>query len=140
MVVEYVASLDSATINALPLSVSQFAVSTFKRENADTYKDNTDFLILVLRQGNSQQKKEVVRLMKDKINNERDLEYVVLVLDNLVTEDQQMLKNLVGELEVLKESETVSEDVKSRIAALITKLSANIKKDSLLNKVLGKKS
>lgn len=140
MVAEYVASLDSATINALPLSVSKFAVSTFKRENADTYKDNTDFLILVLRQGNSQQKKEVVRLMKDKINNERDLEYVVLVLDNLVTEDQQMLKNLVGELEVLKESETVSEDVKSRIAALITKLSANIKKDSLLNKVLGKKS
>ncbi len=78
--------------------------------------------------------------MKDKINNERDLENVVLVLDNLVTEDQQMLKNLVGELEALKESETVSEDVKSRIAALIINLSAHIKKDSLLNKVLGKKS
>jgi hypothetical protein len=140
MVVEYVASLDSSTINSLPVTVSKFAVSTFKRENADTYKDNTDFLILVLKKGNSQQKKEVVRLMKDKINNERDLENVVLVLDNLVTEDQQMLKNLVGELEALKESETVSEDVKSRIAALIINLSAHIKKDSLLNKVLGKKS
>ena len=140
MVAEYVASLDSTTINSLPVSVSKFAVSTFKRENADTYKDNTDFLILVLKQGNSQQKKEVVRLMKDKINNERDLENVVSVLDNLVTEDQQMLKNLVGELEALKDSETVSEDVKTGITALITKLSANIKKDSLLHKVLGKKS
>lgn len=139
MVAEYVASLDSTTINSLPVSVSKFAVSTFKRENADTYKDNTDFLILVLKQGNSQQKKEVVRLMKDKINNERDLENVVSVLDNLVTEDQQMLKNLVGELEALKDSETVSEDVKTGITALITKLSANIKKDSLLHKVLGKK-
>ena len=62
------------------------------------------------------------------------------MLDNLVTEDQQMLKNLVGELEALKDSETVSEDVKTGITALITKLSANIKKDSLLHKVLGKKS
>lgn len=140
MVAEYVASLDSATINTFPISVSKFAVSTFNRENADTYKDNADFLILVLKQGNSQQKKEVVRLMKDKINNERDLDNVALVLDNLVTEDQQMLNTLVGELETIKDSETVSEETKNRIATLSTKLSNNVKKDSLINKVLGKKS
>jgi len=140
MVAEYVASLDSETINTLPVSISKFAVSTFKRENADTYKDNADFLILVLKQGNSQQKKEVVRLMKDKINNEGDLDNVALVLDNLVTEDQQMLKTLVGELETIKDSETVSKETKNRIAILSTKLSNNIKKDSLINKVLGKKS
>lgn len=140
MVAEYVASLDSATINTLPVSVSKFAVSTFDRQNADNYKDNPDFLILVLKQGTAYQKKEVVRLMKDKINNERDLDNVVLVLDNLVTEDQQMLKNLVGELEALKDSETVGEETKNRIAALVTKLSSNIKKDGLINKVLGKKS
>ena len=51
MVAEYVASLDSATINTLPVSVSKFAVSTFDRQNADNYKDNPDFLILVLKQG-----------------------------------------------------------------------------------------
>lgn len=139
MVIEYVASLDSATINTLPVSISKFAVSTFKRENADTYKNNPNFLILVLEQGTSYQKKEVVRLMKDKINNERDLNNVVLVLDKLVTEDQQILKSLVGELEVLKDSETVNGETKSQIAALVTKLSFHIKKDGLINKMLAKK-
>ena len=117
-----------------------FAVSTFNRDNAETYKDNPDFLILVLKQGNASQKKEVVRLMKTKINNEVDLDNMVRVLDNLVTEDQQMLKTLVGELDGIKDSETVGEEVKSKVAALTTKLSTGIKKDGFLNKVLGKKS
>lgn len=124
---EYVAVLDSETINSLPLFVSKFAVSTFKRENAETYKDNVNFLILVLQQGNASQKKEVVRLMKDKINNERDLDNVVMVLNHLETEDQRMLRTLVGELEVVKDSEIVGDETKKRIADLISKLSAGIK-------------
>lgn len=139
MEADYVASLDCETINNLPVSVAKLAVSTFKRDNAETYKDNVDFLIVVLRQGTASQKKEVVRLMKDKINKEQDLENVVKVLDNLVTEDQTLLKSLVGELEGIKDSETVSDETKERIAALATKLSASIKKPGLLDKVLGKK-
>lgn len=85
VVTEYVASLDSVTINALPVSIAKHAVSTFNRKTADAYKDNEDFLILVLKQGIASQKKEVVRLMKTKINQEADLGKVVNVLDNLVT-------------------------------------------------------
>lgn len=140
LVAEYVASLECETINGLPVSISKFAVSTFNRDNAETYKDNPDFLILVLKQGNDSQKKEVVRLMKTKINNEVDLDNMVRVLDNLVTEDQQMLKTLVGELDGIKDSETVNEETKSRVAALASKLSAGIKKTGLFDKVLGKKS
>ena len=140
LVTEYVASLECETINGLPVSISKFAVSTFNRDNAETYKDNPDFLILVLKQGNDSQKKEVVRLMKTKINNEVDLDNMVRVLDNLVTEDQQMLKTLVGELDGIKDSETVNEETKSRVAALASKLSAGIKKTGLFDKVLGKKS
>lgn len=140
MVATYVASLDSETINSLPSSVSKFAVETFKRDNAVTYKDNVDFLTLVLKHGTAYQKKEVVRLMKTKINAEQDLDNVVKVLDNLVTDDQQMLTTLVGELEGIKDSETVNEETKSRVAVLATKLSAGIKKTGLLDKVLGKKS
>ena len=40
MVAEHVSTLDSETINSLPASIARFAVSTFKRENAETYKDN----------------------------------------------------------------------------------------------------
>lgn len=139
IVATYVASLDSETINSLPSSVSKFAVETFKRDNAVTYKDNVDFLTLVLKHGTAYQKKEVVRLMKAKINAEQDLDNVVKVLDNLVTDDQQMLTTLVGELEGIKDSETVNEETKSRVAVLATKLFAGIKKTGLLDKVLGKK-
>ena len=128
MVAGYVATLDSKKINSLPVSIAKFAVSTFKRENAEIYKDNEDFLILVLQQGNFNQKREVVRLMKAKINAETDLVMVVNVLDKLQTEDQNMLKTLVGELEGLKDSDTVSEDDKANVAVLAAKLSVNIKK------------
>lgn len=138
-VAEYVASLESESINNLPVSISKYAVSTFKRENADTYQNNEEFLILVLKQGTSYQKKEVVRLMKDKINNETDLEMVVNVLDNLVTEDQKMLNSLVAELDGIKESETVSEDNKKRIAELASKLSTLIREPSVWGRILKKK-
>lgn len=140
MMAEYVASLDSETINDLPATISRYAVKTFKRDNAETYKDNPDFLILVLKLGNASQMRDVVRLMKDKINHETNLDQVVNVLENLNTEDQQVLKSLVSELDGVKDSETVGEEVKSKVAALTTKLSTGIKKDGFLNKVLGKKS
>ncbi len=140
MMAEYVASLDSETINNLPTSISKHAVSTFNKDNAEVYKDNTDFLILVLKQGNAIQMKDVVRLMKDKINHETDLDQVVTVLENLNTEDQQVLKSLVSELDGVKDSETVGEEVKSKVAALTTKLSTGIKNESFLNKLLGKES
>lgn len=138
-VAEYVASLDSEAINTLPVSISKYAVSTFSRENAETYKDNTDFLTLVLKKGNATQKKEVVRLMKAKINAETDLAMVVSVLDNLATEDQNMLRTLVGELEGIKDSDAVSDEDKTRVAALAVKLSGSIKKPGMIDKLLGKK-
>lgn len=139
MVAEYVASFDSETVNGLPAAISQYAVSTFNRDNAETYKDNVDFLILVLKNGTASQKKEVVRLMKAKINNEEDLDNVVLVLDNLVTDNQQLLKSLVSELEGIKDSDKVNEETKEKVATIATKLSASIKKPGVIEKILGKK-
>lgn len=138
MVVEYVASLDSVTINGLPVTISRYAVKTFNKDNAETYKNNPDFLILVLKLGNASQMRDVVRLMKDKINHETDLDQVVTVLENLNTEDQQILKSLVSELDVVKDSETVDEETKSKVEALSARLSSGIKKEGFLNKVLGK--
>lgn len=135
---EYVASQDSETINALPVTIAKYAVSTFNRNTSDVYKDNEDFLILVLKQGNASQKKEVVRLMKTKINQEADLNMVVNVLDILVTEDQSMLKLLIGELDGINDSEAINDETKSRIAALATKLSGYIKKTGMIGKLLGK--
>lgn len=139
MMAEYVASLGSETINGLPPSISRHAVSTFNKENAEVYKNNTDFLILVLEQGNAIQMKEVVRLMKDKINHETDLEQVVTVLNHLETEDQQVLKSLVSELDGVKDSGNISDETKAHVAALTIKLSGSIKKKGVIDRIIGKK-
>ncbi|MBQ7268906.1 MAG: hypothetical protein IJS62_03510 [Bacteroidales bacterium] len=139
MMAEYVASLDSETINSLPPSISRYAVSTFNKDNAEVYKDNTDFLILVLQQGNAIQMKEVVRLMKDKINHEIDIKQVVTILNHLETENQQVLKSLVSELDGVKDSGNVSDETKAHVATLTTKLSASIKKKGLIDNFIGKK-
>lgn len=139
MMAEYVASLDSETINGLPPSISRHAVSTFNKENAEVYKNNIDFLILVLELGNAIQMKEVVRLMKDKINHETDLEQVVTVLNHLETEDQQVLKSLVSELDGVKDSGNISDETKAHVAALTIKLSGSIKKKGVIDRIIGKK-
>ena len=126
LVTTIVASLDSKTINGLPISIAKYAVSTFKRENAENYKDNVEFLIQVLKQGDATQIKEVVRLMKGKLNNEEDLENVVQVLDNLESDDELMLNTLVGELREVSDSDTVNEAIKEKITALASKLSTRI--------------
>lgn len=133
MVASYVASLSSENINSLPVSVAKYAISTFSRDNSEAYKDNNGFLILVLTQGKAAQKKEVIRLMKAKINDEEDIDGVISVLDNLVTEDQTILKSLIGELDVLKDSETLSADTKGSITDLSSKLSTMLEK-SVTNK------
>lgn len=133
MVTSYVASLSSENINSLPVSVAKYAISTFSRDNSEAYKDNNGFLILVLTQGKAAQKKEVIRLMKAKINDEEDIDGVISVLDNLVTEDQTILKSLIGELDVLKDSETLSADTKGSITDLSSKLSTMLEK-SVTNK------
>ena len=137
MVVEYVASLDSGTINSLPISISKHAVSGFNRDNASAFKDNPAFLIQVLKQGRASQKEVVVRLMKEKIIAEEDLENVLLVLNNLETDNQTLLKSLIGELETLKD-ETVTEEIKNGISELITKLSSYLKKPKAKINFLGK--
>ncbi len=137
-VAEYVASLNSDVVNNLPVSVAKHAVSTFKKENGEIYKNNNDFLILVLKQGNTTQVKEVVRLMKAKINDEQDLDDVVKVLDNLKTNDQRLIQSIIGDLEVIKDSDSVGDTTKHKIATLVEKLMPLEKKKNITNKLFGK--
>lgn len=138
LIAEYVITLDSKTVNALPSWIAKYAVGTFNRENAESFKDNPSFLILVLQHGNASQKKLVVRLMRAKIVNENDIENVVLVLNNLVTEDQALLKPLISDLDSIKDSEVIDDDTKTEVASLSAKLSASLKSNKLVGRFLGK--
>lgn len=139
IIAEYVITLDSQSVNALPSWIAKYAVDTFSKANAETFKDNPDFLILVLKYGNAPQKKLVVRLMRSKLVDETDIDNVVLVLNNLVTEDQAVLNPLISELNSIKNSESVDETTKQEVAALSEKLSSSLKQTTLVGKFLGKK-
>ncbi len=140
MVTEHVASLESEAINALPISISKYAVSTFSKDNSNSYADNPDFLILALQQGKATQKKEVIRILKEKMNREADLENVIRVLNELAIENSTYVNSIVSDLELLKNSETISDDIKPQIQKLITKFSSSNKKPGITGKLLGKKS
>jgi len=138
LMADYVIKLDSQTVNALPSWIAKYAVGTFNKENFETFKDNPSFLILVLQLGNASQKRLVVRLMRTKIVNENDLENVVTVLSNLVSEDQALLKPLISDLDSIKDSETVNEDTKNKVSELSAKLSASLKTNTFVGRFLGK--
>lgn len=138
LMADYVIKLDSQTVNALPSWIAKYAVGTFNKENFETFKDNPSFLILVLQLGNASQKRLVVRLMRTKIVNENDLENVVTVLSNLVSEDQALLKPLISDLDSIKDSETVNEDTKNKVSELSAKLSASLKTNKFVGRFLGK--
>lgn len=127
IVTDYVASLNSETLNSLPVSISRHAVASFNKDNASSFKDNTGYLIQVLKQGKATQIEQVVRLMKEKIIAEEDIDSVVLVLNNLETNNQTLLKSVLGELDTLKDKDTFSEETKKSVSELSSKLSTYLK-------------
>lgn len=139
IITDYVASCNVNVINSLPISIAQHAISTFNKSNADAYKDNPNFLILVLQRGNATQENEVVRMMKQKLVNEEDLENVVLVLSHLDTRNQTLLQSVIVEIENVLANESIDEAVKDRINQLKKKLSASVKSSGSLKKILAKK-
>ena len=135
----YVSTMDSEGVNRLPSFIAKHAVSTFNKDNAIIYRDNPDFLILVLKQGSAAQKKEVVNLMKAKLLKVEDLDNVIIVLDNLQTGNEQLLKSVISELENVHANEAVGDELKGKLLTLIDKLSSKSKQKSILGKLLGKK-
>lgn len=125
----YVSTLDSETANALPFSIIRNAISIFKKDNAEAFKDNTSFLHLVIVKGSAAQKATVVTLMLDKILHEVDLDNALLVLNSLETDNQLLIKQVIRSLESLKEKDTVDDVIKDQASALISKLSSKLKKD-----------
>lgn len=125
----YVSTLDSETANALPYSIIKNAISIFNKDSAEAFKDNISFLLLVIEKGSAAQKAAVVTLMLDKILHEVDLENALHVLDSLETENQLLIKQVIRSLESLKEKDTVDNVTKIQTTALISKLSAKLKKD-----------
>lgn len=111
--------LEKGLINTVPVSISKHLVSSFGRETADVYKNNTDFLSLVASKGKTEQKKEVVRLMRKELINETNFDHVITVLSHLETKDQSILTTLIEDLKTASSSKAATEEQKEQMTKLI---------------------
>ena len=119
MVIERIVA--KGLINTIPVSFSQHLITSFSRGTADVYQNNTDFLSLVASKGKTEQKKEVVRLMRKELINETNYDRVVDVLSHLEMKDKSVLTLLVEDLKTASSSTAATEEQKEQMIRLIEK-------------------
>ena len=114
--------IEKGLINTVPLSISRHLISTFNRETAETYKNNTEFLCLVARKGKTEQKKEVVRLMRKDLVNETNFDCVIQVLEQFETNETSVLVPLLDDLKTATDSKTITSEQKEKILEMIERI------------------
>ncbi len=113
-------------INTMPVSILNHLITSFSRETADVYQNNTDFLSLVANKGKSEQKKEVVRLMRKELINETNFDRVIDVLSYLETNDKSMLVSLIEDLKTASSSKVATAEQKEQMTRLITSFNSKL--------------
>lgn len=111
--------VEKGLINSMPISISKHLISSFNRETADVYQNNTEFLSLVASKGKPEQKREVVRLMRKNLVNETNYDHVIEVLSHLDTKDKSVLMPLVEDLKVATNNKGISDVQKEKMLSLI---------------------
>ena len=114
--------IEKGLINTVPLSISRHLISTFNRETAEAYKNNTEFLCLVARKGKTEQKKEVVRLMRKDLVNETNFDCVIQVLEQFETNETSVLVLLLDDLKTATDSKTITSEQKEKILEMIERI------------------
>lgn len=86
------------TLNNMPVSLLPRIINRYTSDNAEQFKDNNAMLKIVLQNGKSSQKDLVVRSLIDRINNNRDLDGVLDVIDSYDkwrVKDKSVLRDLL---------------------------------------------
>lgn len=111
--------VEKGLINTMPISISKHLISSFNRETADVYQNNSEFLSLVAEKGKAEQKKEVVRLLRKDLVNETNYDHIIEVLSHLCTTDKTVLMPLVEDLKNALNNKGISEVQKEMMLKLI---------------------
>lgn len=111
--------VEKGLLNTMPISISKHLISSFNRETADVYQNNTEFLSLVANKGKPEQKKEVVRLLRKDLVNETNYDHVIEVLSHLDIKDKSVLMPMVEDLKIATNNKGISEVQKGKMLRLI---------------------
>ena len=109
---------DSAFINSLPQKLLKLAVSSFNKDNYNDYADNFDFLSVIIQNGTNTQKGYVVKILTVKLDNNRNVEQVLNLIDsmsNITSFDKSNL--LFSHLDDYQRenNESISQEINDRI-------------------------
>lgn len=123
IITEEIASSDSEYINALPKSLSRFAVGVFTKENAEEFSDNFDYLAFIAKEGNTSQVEAVVAMMKKRLIDASEIPSVITVVENLQTRNKLIVKPLLEEIRSARSKYEEQSELTDRMDALISKFS-----------------
>jgi len=116
---------DSEFINSLPTKLLNLAVSSFKKENHNDFANNFDFLTVIMLKGTVYQKGYVVKLLTDKLDDNKDIEQTLNLIDsmdNIPSFDKSGL--LYSHLDAYQQqnSDNISKEIDDRIKHLKKKI------------------
>jgi hypothetical protein len=123
-------SKDSTFINSLPSEFLQLAVNSFGNSNYNDYVDNLEFLMVIAEHGSNDQKKLLVQILQNKIDNNNNIHNVlkiVAVLVDISNIDPEGLLALHLQKYKRENKDTVEDELKKEIDKAIKKLKKDIK-------------
>lgn len=120
LIIEEIVKRETIYINELPQSLLNLAVDCFSKETASSYNENFNFLAVIASKGSTEQKKELVKILTENINNRKYINQTFNILNNLELKKEYNKKMLSGALQAYKEDNTNDE---SRVDELIEKFS-----------------
>jgi hypothetical protein len=71
---------DSDFVNNLPVVFLKLALSSFNKDNYNDYEDNFDFMAVIIKHGEVNQKELVINIIVTKLGNNKDIQQVVGLL------------------------------------------------------------
>lgn len=112
---------DSAFINSLPHKLLELAVSSFNRDNYNDYANNFEFLSVIIKNGSNQQKRDIVKILTEKIDINQDVDKVfnlINSMEDIQSFDESKLLRAHLESYQRENKENISQEINEKIEQL----------------------
>jgi hypothetical protein len=74
---------DTAFINSLPQKLLKLAINSFRKDNFNDFANNFELLSAILTNGDNTQKGYIVKILTNKLDNKKDIEQVLKLIDSM---------------------------------------------------------
>jgi len=129
IVINDIVNRESEYINLLPIELLNLAVNAFTSESAQNYSENYIYLSIIAQKGDNTQKSELVKLLLNDMDNKKNIEEVLSILEELTITKTTDIKLIEAHLSSYKEGiQDDNIELNNRIVKLIQKYNVKEKK------------